>query len=89
MKKRLFALTMVATIAFSSIGSVNVFAASDSKKEITVNIGDQAAFFLFKVAEKKDFWKMHLKMITLPLTRKYLLIWDLPLSKQWQPATWI
>lgn len=55
MKKRLFTLTMAAALALSSINSVNVFAASDSSKEITVNIGDQAAFFLFKIAEEKGF----------------------------------
>lgn len=55
MKKRLFILTMAATLALSSINSVNVFAASDSSKGITVNIGDQAAFFLFKIAEEKGF----------------------------------
>ena len=55
MKKRLFTLTMAAALALSSINSVNVFAASDSSKEITVNIGDKAAFFLFKIAEEKGF----------------------------------
>lgn len=55
MKKRLFTLTMAAALAITSVSSVNVLAASDSSKEITVNIGDQAPFFLFKVAEEKGF----------------------------------
>ena len=55
MKKRLFTLTMAAALAITSVSSVSVFAASDSSKEITVNIGDQAPFFLFKVAEEKGF----------------------------------
>lgn len=55
MKKRLFTLTMAAALAITSISPVSVFAASDSSKEITVNIGDQAPFFLFKVAEEKGF----------------------------------
>ena len=55
MKKRLFTLTLAAALAITSVSSVSVFAASDSSKEITVNIGDQAPFFLFKVAEEKGF----------------------------------
>lgn len=47
---------MAATLVLTSVGSVTVFAATDNdSKEITVNLGDQASFFLFKIATEKGF----------------------------------
>lgn len=49
---------IISALVLASLVISGVFAApKKSKKKVTVNVGDQAAFFLFKVAEEKGFFK--------------------------------
>ncbi len=58
MKKRIISKIFTSAVCLLTVlGFVSCNKKAEAKKEITVNIGDQAAFFLFKIAEDRGFFR--------------------------------